>query len=186
MDKSPKTEVEEVVLQALGHEERRNILKIIGASTDGVTYSSILGETGLDTGHLNYHLRGLEGLIEKDDDKIYKLTPLGVKALRLLKGIDDDVNGDVSQYIKSAKNTQDSLLHPLIKLILVVFSIGAGILFLGSLVVLINARTIAGNAVILAFVVMIISGIVLYYLLKSLRTVPEFVRRWERKVLENR
>jgi predicted transcriptional regulator len=79
MDISPKTEVEEVVLQALGHEERRNILKIIGASTDGVTYSSILGETGLDTGHLNYHLRGLEGLIEKDDDKIYKLTPLGVR-----------------------------------------------------------------------------------------------------------
>jgi predicted transcriptional regulator len=185
MDKPLKTEVEEVVLQALGHEERRNILKIIGASSEGVTYSSILGETGLDTGHLNYHMRGLEGLIEKDDDRIYQLTPLGLKALRLLKGIDDDVNGDVSKYIKSAKSSQRSLLHPLVKLVLLVFTIGAGIVFLGSIILLVNVHG-AQNATILALFTGSISGVTLYYLLKSFRTVPKFVRKWEKKILEKR
>ncbi|MBD3173428.1 hypothetical protein GF326_13275 [Candidatus Bathyarchaeota archaeon] len=184
MSKPDKNEAEEVIIQALGHEERRNILKIIRASDEGVIYSGILGETNLDTGHLNYHLRNLEGLIKKGDDRIYTLTPLGEKALRLLNGIDTEINGDVTEYIKSAKSNQKSLLHPLIKLILIIFTIGTGITFLGSIIVLVNVRTIAANASLLALITAGISGVVLYYLLKIFRTVPEFVRRWEKKVLD--
>ena len=65
MAKTGRDEIEDIILQALSHKERRGILKIIGATQEGVTYSSILGETELNTGHLNYHLRSLEGLIEK-------------------------------------------------------------------------------------------------------------------------
>lgn len=184
MDILEKSEIEEIIIQALGHEERRNILKIIEASERGVTYTSILGETGLDTGHLNYHLRNLEGLIERDDDRIYRLTPLGSKALRLLVGIDKEINGEVSKYVKTAKSSQESYFHPLVKLILVLFAIGSGFVFLGSLVVIFNARTIAGNATILAMFTALISGTATYYLLKSIRTVPKFVKNWEKKVLE--
>ena len=82
MAKNGRKEVEGIILQAIGHGDRRTIIRIIGANPDGVTYSSILGETELNTGHLNYHLRNLDGLIEKRDDKLYRLTPLGHKAWR--------------------------------------------------------------------------------------------------------
>ena len=67
MAKNGRNEAEEIIVQAIGHSDRRNILRIIVATQDGVTYSSILGETEMNTGHLNYHLRNLEGLIEKQD-----------------------------------------------------------------------------------------------------------------------
>ncbi len=70
-------EAEEIILQGIGHEERRNILKIIGSSPEGVIYSEILNELQLNTGKLNYHLKLLEGLIERDNDRHYRLSKLG-------------------------------------------------------------------------------------------------------------
>ena len=176
-------DVEQFILQALGHTERRNILKIIGASDTGVTYSNILGETGLDTGHLNYHLRGLEGLIIRGEDRIYTLSSLGVKALRLLHGISDEVNGDVADYIKSAKVTQESLLHPLVKVLLLLMTVASGIIFVGSLSMMVLAGPSAIHTLILGGFLAIISGVTLYYLVKSMRTVPLFIRKLERKLL---
>jgi len=43
--KTGRDEIEDIILQALSHKERRGILKIIGATQGGVTDSSILGET---------------------------------------------------------------------------------------------------------------------------------------------
>ncbi len=94
------------------------------------------------------------------------------------------MNGEITEYLKSAKNSQKSLLHPLIKLILIIFTIGASVTFLGSIIVIINVRTIAANASLLALITAGISVVVLYYLLKIFRSVPEFVRRWEKKVLD--
>ncbi len=79
-------EIEDVIMQALTHRERRNILKIIDYSNGGVIYSGILGETGLSTGRLNYHLKELEGFIEKNEERKYLLTALGKKAVRLMRG----------------------------------------------------------------------------------------------------
>ena len=183
MDKINPDEVEQVILQALGHTERRNIIKIIGASDTGVTYSVILGETGLDTGHLNYHLRGLEGLIIRGDDRIYTLSPLGVKALRLLQGISDEVNGDVSEYIKSAKGSQESLLHPLVKALLLLMIVASGVMFMGSLAMMVLVGPYAVHTLLLGGFLAIISGVTLYYLVKSIRTVPLFIRKLEHKLL---
>ena len=69
MGKTGREEIEDAIIQAIGHHERRNILKIINAQPNGSTYSEILGETDLNTGHLNYHLRGLEGLIERRESR---------------------------------------------------------------------------------------------------------------------
>jgi len=40
-----REDVEEVVLSALGHRERRRILEVVGSSGDGVLYSDILHES---------------------------------------------------------------------------------------------------------------------------------------------
>ena len=44
-----KEDVEELIIQGLGHRERRNILKIISVAPQGAVYSDILGELGLNT-----------------------------------------------------------------------------------------------------------------------------------------
>ncbi|GAH17440.1 unnamed protein product, partial [marine sediment metagenome] len=61
-----REEVEEIIIQGIGHQERRNILKIISLAEGGASYSVILGELGLNTGRMNYHLRQLQGLVKRD------------------------------------------------------------------------------------------------------------------------
>ncbi len=57
MESRMREEVEDVIILALGHRERRNILKIVHSTENGASYSEILGEPGLNTGRMNYHLR---------------------------------------------------------------------------------------------------------------------------------
>jgi predicted transcriptional regulator len=71
MARELREDIEEVVLQALGNRERRNILDVVASSENGVLYSDILHELGVNTGKLNYHLKLLEGIIEKDDSRRY-------------------------------------------------------------------------------------------------------------------
>ena len=75
-----RDEVEEIIIQALGHPERGNIIEIIGASKENVSYSEILGEIGLNTGIMNYHLKLLEGVVEHDKNRRYTLTSIGKKS----------------------------------------------------------------------------------------------------------
>ena len=86
-----RDDIEEIILQALNHPERRNIIEILGTSPEGASYSSILGEIGLNTGKMNYHLRLLEGLIERDKNRLYTLTPIGKKAFMVLNSISEDL-----------------------------------------------------------------------------------------------
>ena len=127
MAKNGRNEVENIILQAIGHNDRREIIRIIGVNPDGVTYSSILGETKLNTGHLNYHLRNLEGLIEKREDKMYRLTPLGIKSLELMNNLSKEIDSDVIQYVERAKDTHDGSIHPFVKGLLYIGIAGIGI-----------------------------------------------------------
>ncbi|MEM2088476.1 MAG: helix-turn-helix domain-containing protein [Thermoproteota archaeon] len=81
------SKIEEAIIQALAHKARRNVLKIVRSSEGGVSYTELLNELGLPTGKLNYHLRQLEGLVEKTNEKKYVLTPFGEKAMSLLDSI---------------------------------------------------------------------------------------------------
>jgi predicted transcriptional regulator len=74
-------EIEEVLYQALAHPMSRNLLKILSAKQTGVSYTKLINEMSLPTGKLNYHLDQLSGLIEKNEERRYVLTPLGKKAL---------------------------------------------------------------------------------------------------------
>lgn len=104
-------DVEELILRALSHRERRNILKIIESSEDGVTYSSILGDTGLSTGRLNYHLKELEGFIERDEQRKYRLTALGKKAIRLMVNIREDLDESYEGYASAAKANRKAFIQ---------------------------------------------------------------------------
>ena len=108
-----------------------------------MTYSSILGETELNTGHLNYHLRSLEGLIEKADG-LYRLTTLGAKALNIIPTLSQDVDNDILHYVESARSTKGGLLHPVAKGLIYIGIAVNGIVFLAGLVFLIMTLTDKG------------------------------------------
>jgi hypothetical protein len=79
-----KEQIETVTFQALAHPTRRTIIRIVQMRNQGVSYTELITELGLSTGKLNYHLEQLKGLIEKNSDHFYVLTPFGAKALEHL------------------------------------------------------------------------------------------------------
>jgi predicted transcriptional regulator len=109
-----REEVEEIILQGIDHVERRNILKIIGASPGGVTYSEVLHELAMNTGKLNYHLKLLEGLIERDDQRRYHLTKLGKKALMILNSMTEDLDEEALSLVSTAKSSKDEVISGLV------------------------------------------------------------------------
>jgi DNA-binding HxlR family transcriptional regulator len=124
-------EVEDIIIQVLGHKERRNILKILSSSEDGATYSEILGETGLSTGRLNYHLKELEGFIDRSDDRRYVLTVLGRKALHVLDNIHEDLDETYENYVSATRTARRSFIK---KNLDRGFYLFAGIFVVGSII----------------------------------------------------
>lgn len=84
--------VDDLVIKVLGHKERKRILNIVGSYPEGINYTGVLGETGLSTGKLNYHLGELEGFLDRGDDRLYKLSTLGEKAVATLKFINENID----------------------------------------------------------------------------------------------
>ena len=93
----------EWVLKAVSHKLRRRILNLVEDYTF-LTYSDLLREMNLSTGKLNFHLRQLTGLIEKQKEGEYRLTPIGRRALEILNQIhsisEDEEQTDYFQIIK--------------------------------------------------------------------------------------
>lgn len=107
------TDVEDVIIQGLSNQERRNILKVIKLAKDGAIYSEIMGELELNSGLLNYHLRQLEGLITKNAEGRYILTPLGEKALRGLYAMTENLENGYEEYLNRAKVRQRRTHFPI-------------------------------------------------------------------------
>ena len=107
-----RDEIEEIIIQALGHPERRNIIEILGTSEENVSYSEILGEIGLNTGKMNYHLKLLEGVVERDKNRRYTLTPIGKKAFIILDSMTTDLENGYEDYLGKVKlNRNQSILR---------------------------------------------------------------------------
>jgi DNA-binding HxlR family transcriptional regulator len=122
-------EIEDLIIQALSHRERRNILRIIEAADGGVVYSGILGETGLSTGRLNYHLKELEAFIERGEERRYRLTPLGRRALSVLRHATEGVDESEESYVSAATASRGKFVE---KQLNRGFYIGASIFLAGS------------------------------------------------------
>ena len=73
----------ESLFQSLSHEIRQSILVML--SQEPRTYTNLLEELGVESGHLAYHLRQMGGVVEKDGDGVYRLTDLGREAYLFLK-----------------------------------------------------------------------------------------------------
>jgi len=178
------SQVESALFQALAHPMRRIILKIV-ASTNAATYSELIVELQLPTGKLNYHLEQLGGLIEKNSDRKYVLTPLGKKAVNQLNLIKQEISADDEKYLKAAANAQKTSLQPAIRSFLFVGLAFALIIvslwsFLAYLAITEGAPTVVYVLLPLLLAVGVgLIGSLVYAIMKS----PDWVRRLERRLL---
>ena len=155
-------EIEELVLQGIGHEERRNILKIIASAPEGVIYSEILYELQLNTGKLNYHLKLLEGLIERDENRRYHLSKLGTKAVSILNNMTADLDEEDITQFKEVKTSQDEFINGIINLWARLAVLGSISAFMGF-VAFIYVGVQAGTATNSAYIWLIIPGALLLW-----------------------
>ncbi len=70
---------EQIIIQTLDHEIRRTILQLV--SSRPYSYSELMSLLEIDSGKLYYHLNLLSGLLMKQDEGIYSLSPLGRKVV---------------------------------------------------------------------------------------------------------
>lgn len=184
MEDERKMAMEDAVVQALGHRERRKILKIVRASERGASYSEIAAELGINTGRMNYHLRQLQGLMERDGERRYHLTPLGERSLSVLNYLTEDPSGILAAYLDTAWLSQSGSIHPTVTGLLY---IGMAFDFLFLIVwgyVGYLAAVGDGPTIILPIVsVLFILGLLgLVGIIRALKTAPTFVRRLEKKL----
>jgi DNA-binding transcriptional ArsR family regulator len=175
---------EEIMLGALNHKVRREILRLIKAK-GSATYTNILDRTEIPTGKLNYHLKQLSGLIEKPVTDEYQLTPLGENAVAILESIQS--NG-LDEYFRKVKEVQTQSISPLMKGLLyggvfvAVFLLGLWG-FIGYVAYTEGAPTFVWIILIILYCL----GIgLLIFLVNALRTAPAYIERIERRIFGGR
>jgi AcrR family transcriptional regulator len=184
MENGGREALEDVVIQALGHRERRNILKIVRASERGASYTEIAAELGINTGRMNYHLRQLQGLMERDGERRYHLTPLGEQSMSLLNNLTEDPSGRLEAYLGRARLSQSSSIHPTVTGLLYV-GMAFDVLFLiiwGYMGYLVAVGEGPMFLLPLVSVLFILGMLGLVGIARALKTAPAFVRRLERRL----
>jgi DNA-binding transcriptional ArsR family regulator len=72
----------ESIFQALSHPLRQSVVSML--SEEPRTYTYLLEALDVESGHIAYHLRHMGGVVEKDDEGLYRLTKLGWEAYRFM------------------------------------------------------------------------------------------------------
>jgi predicted transcriptional regulator len=176
-------QLENVVFQSLAHPVRRTILKIVADKTNGVSYTELITELGLSTGKLNYHIEQLEGLIEKNSERQYVLTPFGKKALNQLNLMKKEMSPDDEKYVRIAESAQKSSLQPTVKSFLLVgIAFSALILVVWSYIAYMAITEGAPLIVYVLLPVLIAVGLgLLGSLILAFKRTPDWVRQLERR-----
>lgn len=78
-----------MMFSALNHPIRRRIIEMLARNS--VTYTCMLEELDIDTGKLNFHLKKLEDLIEKNEKGLYKLTDKGLRAFSIMQQVPEKI-----------------------------------------------------------------------------------------------
>lgn len=180
--KTSRDELEKALFQALAATERREILRIAGRD-QGASYTQILGELGMTTGNLNYHLKQLEGLLEKDRDRRYRPTPLGAAALNALRSA-SEAPADAAAFVEAARASQAGSVHPTVTNLLRL-AIAFNLLFLvvwGYMAYIVVTE--GGPAFVLGITGFLLAAgtLTLSWLIRGLRTAPTYVRSIERRL----
>lgn len=91
--------IERVVIQALAHEIRRNLLRLL--QTESYSFTELMRIFNVSSGKLNYHLSQIAGFISKNSaTEKYELTSLGQKAVKFL-----------DEWHQNLSNTERALLY---------------------------------------------------------------------------
>ena len=78
-----------MMFSALNHPIRRRIIEMLARNS--VTYTCMLEELDIDTGKLNFHLKKLGDLIEKNEKGLYKLTDRGLRAFSIMQQVPEKI-----------------------------------------------------------------------------------------------
>jgi len=104
---------EKVIIQAISHSIRREILRML--NNNPMTFTELLNFFDISSGKLNYHLNQIKGFITKNEDTTkYELTLLGLKALDILEVINQEVSENQQPLLKEAYVAQTERRFPLI------------------------------------------------------------------------
>lgn len=87
MSESHNDETYSTIFTALKHPIRRKILRML--SDEQLSYTQMLKELDLETGHLNYYLESLGELVLKSNEGKYRLSKMGQAAIGLMKKVED-------------------------------------------------------------------------------------------------
>ncbi len=180
-------EIETVIFQALSHPMRRTIITILDGNTCGMLYTELIIELGLPTGKLNYHIAQLEGLMEKNTEQRYVLTPLGKKALHQLKQLQSEVTDEDQKYLTIAAKNKRATLEPTLKSFIII-GIAASLtttIVLSTMTYI--ALTESGTPIVVFILLPLLLAInvaVVVTLVHALRNTPAWLRRLERKFLQ--
>jgi predicted transcriptional regulator len=176
-------QIENVTFQALAHPTRRTIIRIVESRNQGISYTELITELGMSTGKLNYHLEQLKGLIEKNSNQRYILTPFGKKTVEHLNLIEQKISSEDEKYVKIAVLSQKTSLQPIVKAFLTI-SIALSAVLTAVWVFLAYVFIVEG-APLIVFILMpvLISvgfallGSLVYALVKA----PSWVKRFEQR-----
>lgn len=176
-------QLENVTFQALAHPTRRTIIRLIQSRTQGISYTELITEIGMSTGKLNYHLEQLKGLIEKNNNQHYVLTPFGKKAIQHLDLIEQKTSSEDEKYVNIAVLSQKTSLQPIAKAFLTISIMLSGVLT--AIWIFLAYVFIIEGAPIIVYILMPILiavgfgllGTLIYALVKA----PSWVKRFEQR-----
>ena len=174
---------EEIMINALNHRIRREILRLI-QKKGSATYTQILDRTESPTEKLNYHLKQLTGLIEKTAADDYQLTPLGEKAVSILDSIQSE---GLDDYFEKVKTVQTKSISPLMKGLLR-GGIVVTVLLLGFWAYMGYLAYTSGAPVPVIIVLIILYGLggaLLVFLVNVYRSAPGYIERVERRIFSS-
>lgn len=100
------------LFQALAHETRRKITKLLGTRV-AMTFTELMRETGIEeTGPLGFHMGRMEELVHREKSGEYKLSDLGALVYRVIRYAEG--GGDAAEAVgrvKTFKGVQRLLVN---------------------------------------------------------------------------
>jgi hypothetical protein len=96
------------VMKIVNHPIRKRLIQLLG-SKGPLTWKEISGEIGTGTGGLYYHVDALEGIVSRDGEKKYLLTPIGLEIYRYLENASPEEASALAKRI--AKRSRGGLIE---------------------------------------------------------------------------
>ena len=151
---------EEIVIHAISHPIRRNILQLLKKSPH--SFTNLMDFFDITSAKLTYHLKNIQGFVKKDEDNFYQLSSLGEKAIRILIYMRNEITEEDQPMIKETFMGQKSNNPSMVVRGINILILAIGFVFFMSVSISIIAFLESDTPI---FVYFIIFGIILGELL---------------------